>query len=189
MLVHILVFDTTPKRFKKTHSKKYNMDSTSIAQYIATLEKRNSELLNENSELKEDQKRITQLRTILGVDVGNSESRPVELSEEIETDELFDAYIRRNGPAADLSYDEKFNSYHISDMLYWLSERSKNTDQKKSELYDEAAGLIYNLNHEIFSGAEALELFNRSEILSTSGGFSESTAKKIDKYLKMPKTT
>ena len=50
MLVH-----TTPKRFKKTQSKKYNMDSTSIAQYIATLENRNSELLNENSELKEDQ--------------------------------------------------------------------------------------------------------------------------------------
>ncbi len=162
------------------------MDSTSIAQYIATLEKRNSELLNENSELKEDQKRITQLRTILGV--GNSESRPVELSEEIETDELFDAYIRSNGPAADLSDDEKFNSYHISDMLYWLSERSKKTDQKNSELYDEAAGLIYNLNHEIFSGAEAFELFKRSEILSTSG-FCESIAKKIDKYLKMPKTT
>lgn len=164
------------------------MDSTSIAQYIETLEKRNSELLNENSELKEDQKRIAQLRTILGVGVGVGHSRPVELSEAIETDELFDEYVRRNGSAADLSDDEKFNSYHISDMLYWLSERSKNTDQKNSKLYDEAAGLIYNLNHEISSGAEAFELFKRSEILSTSG-FCEIIAKKIDKYLKMPKTT
>ena len=163
------------------------MDSSSIIQYIAELEKSNSELLKANSELKEDQKRIVQLRKILG---GNNESRPAE-SEEIENDELFDLYIRTHGPAANLSSDEKFMSYHVSDMLYWLSE--KEVDQKRREAYDKAAGAIYNLNHEIFSGEEAFEIFKRggyedlSAIDEVIPDFCRSVAQKIDKYLKMPK--
>ena len=156
------------------------MNSSSIAKYIAELEKSNSELLKENSQLREDKKRVDQLRTILGLN--NSEARPE--SEEIKSDDLFDQFIRKNGTAADLSSDEKLNSCHVSDMLYWLSEKELN--QKRREAYDKAAGSIYNLNHEIFSGEEAFKLFG-SEIDELIPGFGRSVAQQIDKYLKMPK--
>jgi hypothetical protein len=175
------------------------MNSSSIAEYIAELEKNNSRLIKENSELKEDQKRIIQLKKILGIQSAQhfqvsmeSEAEPTAFSNENETVDiefvnLFDEYVRRNGPAADLPEEEKFMSYHISDVLYWIAARQDNPDKRR--LYDEVAASIYNLNHEIFTGGEALDVFNRSEILSENLSFSRSVAQKIDEFLKMPKTT
>ena len=191
------------------------MNSSSIAEYVAELEKTISELLKENSKLKEDRKRI---KSILGVTSqsmaqsttlfsaenadgpeeattdqadGPEEATTVQAgaleTDDIELSNLFDEYVRLNGPAADLPEDEKFMSYHISDVLYWIAEKHNNLEKRR--LCKAAAGSIYNLNHEIFSGAEALEIFKRTEILSQSLSFSKSVAQKIDKYLKMPKTT
>ena len=57
---------------------------------------------------------------------------------DIEFANLFDEYIRLNGTAADLSEEEKFMSYHISDVLYWIAEKQDNPDKRL--LYDAAAG-------------------------------------------------
>ena len=149
--------------------------------------------------MKEDQKCLIEVKKRLGVKSAQhfqvsmeSDAEPTASSNENETVDiefvnLFDEYVRLNGTAADLSEEEKFMSYHISDVLYWIAARQDNQDKRR--LYDEVAASIYNLNHEIFTGGEALDVFNRSEILSENPSFSRSVAQKIDKYLKMPKTT
>lgn len=158
-----------------------NMNSTSIAEFITGLQNKNSKLEKDMAELnaKHDAQKelIMQLKNILKLDVqvgeDNSERRQdLDRVEDLPVDE----YIRLHGYAADLPVDEKFMSYHVSDMLYWLEARE--SDECLIKEYGDAAGAIYNMNHEIKSGQEAMEL-NPDKI-------GERVARMIDRYLQTP---
>lgn len=155
------------------------MDSTSsIVDFITGLQNKNSKLEKDMAELnaKHDAQNelIRQLKNILQLDVHVGEDNSEQRQHLDRVDDLpVDEYIRLHGYATDVPVDEKFMSYHVSDMLYWLEARESDECLRKE--YSDAAGAIYNMNHEIQSGQEAMEL-NPDKI-------SERVANMIDRYL------